>query len=117
MSKRNNRDRQPQALVISGEATTSRDRAASGGGATPKAQLAVATIDSKQNVKPHLRCPGCWNGLGGTGKEKWWRRVNGTLVRRAYSCNQCGAKWTVKVRTLSVIEGTEQEIIENGGDE
>lgn len=71
----------------------------------------------RADVKPHLRCPCCWNGQGGVGKEKWWRRINGTVVRRAYSCNQCDCNWSIKVRTITVVEGMEYDIIESGGDE
>jgi hypothetical protein len=62
---------------------------------------------SKQNVKPHLRCPCCWNGLGGTvARRKWQRQVSGPLVRRCYFCNQCGAEWVVDVR-VEVSDGIE----------
>ena len=59
------------------------------------------------NIPSHRQCPCCFGGRGGVGKEKWWRRVSGTLVRRCYACDQCGFQWTADVRTHSVVEKIE----------
>jgi hypothetical protein len=57
-------------------------------------------VDAANTVKPHLRCPACYKGLGGKAKRrKWQRQVSGVLVQRCYSCDTCGAEWTVEVRS------------------
>lgn len=61
----------------------------------------------RDDVKPHLRCPCCWNGLGGKAeRRKWQRQVSGTLVKRCYVCDQCGTEWDVDVR-YEVVDGIE----------
>ena len=53
----------------------------------------------RNDVKPHLRCPCCWNGYRGKARRrKWQRQVSGPLVQRCYVCDQCGAEWVVDVR-------------------
>lgn len=53
----------------------------------------------RDDVKPHLRCPCCWNNYGGKAKKrKWQRQVSGPLVKRCYVCDQCDAEWVVDVR-------------------
>lgn len=51
-------------------------------------------------IKKHLRCPSCWDGLGGSaGRRKWSRQISGPLQQRCYVCNQCGTEWVVEVRS------------------
>lgn len=67
----------------------------------------------RDDVKPHLRCPCCWNGYGGkAARRKWQRQVSGPLVQRCYVCDQCGTEWTVDVRVEEVdgIEWVETKI-------
>lgn len=53
-----------------------------------------------REVKQHLRCPCCWDGLGGrASRRKWSQQVNGPLQKRCYACNQCGTEWVVEVRS------------------
>lgn len=60
---------------------------------------AKAPAQRRDDVKPHLRCPCCWNGYGGKAqRRKWQRQVNGPLAQRCYVCDQCGAEWVVDVR-------------------
>lgn len=55
---------------------------------------------AEREVKPHLRCPICWNGNKGRAKRrKWSRQVSGTLTKRCYVCNECGREWVVDVRS------------------
>lgn len=132
MSRRRNKPQQPTVEPASGDALEAiaaealhedPQPSSDGSSAEPPQQPAApapeapAVEQRRDDVKPHLRCPCCWNGLGGVGKEKWWRRINGTVVRRAYSCNQCDCNWSIKVRTISVVEGIEYDIIESGGDQ
>lgn len=54
-------------------------------------------------IPKHRQCPVCHNGYGGKGIPKWWRRIHSTLVKRAYTCDQCGTNWTADIRTQSVV--------------
>jgi len=94
MSKRDNRDRnQPSKAKAEQDAKPRVAPSAS----QPQSDLAAKP--SNPNVKRHLRCPCCWNGLGGKAlKRKWQRQVSGPLVQRCYVCDQCGAEWVVDVR-------------------
>lgn len=51
-------------------------------------------------VPKHRQCPTCDGGIGRPG---WWRRINGTLVKRQYICDKCGRDWTADVRTHTTI--------------
>lgn len=74
----------------------------------PAAPATEAPVEQRRDdVKPHLRCPCCWNGLGGKAeRRKWQRQVSGPLVQRCYVCDKCGAEWIVDVR-VEVVDGIE----------
>jgi len=57
------------------------------------------TNGERRVVKKAQQCPVCYDNLGGVGTRRWQRQVNGPLVKRCYSCNQCGIQWTVDIRT------------------
>jgi hypothetical protein len=72
---------------------------------TPEQPPAPSPVEKRDesNVKPHLRCPCCWNGRKGKAfKRKWQRQVNGPLVQRCYVCDQCGTEWVVDVRVEEI---------------
>lgn len=53
----------------------------------------------RESVKPHMRCPLCWTGLGGrAARRKWQQAVNTSVDKRCYVCDQCGTEWVVEVR-------------------
>lgn len=53
----------------------------------------------RESVKPHMRCPLCWTGLGGrAARRKWQQAVNTSVDKRCYVCDQCGSEWVVEVR-------------------
>jgi hypothetical protein len=61
--------------------------------------------DPPGTVKPHLRCPLCFNGEGGrAARRKWQRQISGPLTRRCYM-GTCGHEWTVEVRVEENDEG------------
>jgi hypothetical protein len=66
----------------------------------------------KQSVPKYRQCPCCYSGLGGVGRPGWWRRINGSLVKRQYICDKCGLDWTVEERTHSVIESIEYKQVD-----
>jgi transposase-like protein len=67
----------------------------------------VEAVERKREIKEHMKCPSCFGERGGVGRRGWWRRINGTLVKRQYICKVCGFDWTVEERTHSVIESIE----------
>ena len=73
---------------------------------------AEPVLETKVNVKPHLRCPCCWNGYGGTAKRrKWQRQVSGPTCDRCYLCGECGTEWVIRTRT-EVEDGIEYRTTE-----
>lgn len=68
--------------------------------------------EPKREVAKHLQCPCCYPTRGGTGTQKWWRRVSGTLVKRCYTCNECGYHWTADVRTHTEVLKIEHQTID-----
>lgn len=57
-----------------------------------------SSTDDKPGPRKHLRCPVCFDNLGGVAaRRKWQHQVSTRQVKRCYVCNQCGAEWVVKV--------------------
>lgn len=122
MSRRRNKPQQPTVEPTSGDALEAiaaealpedPQPSSDGSSAEPPQQPAAPAPEApaverrRDDVKPHLRCPCCWNGLGGKAeRRKWQRQVHGSLVERCYACDQCGAEWTVEVR-VEVVDGIE----------
>lgn len=95
MSKKNQQRREPPE-----ELERVDDRAPTDVHAPDDSAIEQPAGDGKPNVKKHLQCPACWNGLGGKAeRRKWSRQVHGTLQQRCYVCDECGAEWVVDVRS------------------
>ena len=76
-------------------------------GEIDKLESADGKSINASKVKQHLRCPLCWNNLGGRAERiKWKRQINGPKQHRCYSCNQCGTEWVVEV-TCEIVDDIE----------
>ena len=108
MGKRDIRDRNQSTKAKADEDTkSSTDQAVDNrqSDAATEKQAEQPKERRDDSIKPHLRCPCCWNGYGGkAARRKWQRQVSGPLVQRCYLCDQCGAEWVVDVR-VELIDG------------
>lgn len=86
--------------------------------AVPKPTNQPPPLRFSENRKTpnHLKCPTCFNGRGGIGKQKWWKRVSGVSTRQCYVCNMCGFEWTATIKRMPIeIEHMEVEVDQNDG--
>jgi len=100
---RKNRAKQTDDHVVEPEFTVVNDLVFEGG-----AKKYDPTDRSTSPV--FIQCPACYPGLGGLGGRKWWRRVNGELVKRCYQCDRCGHIWTVDIRTKVVVDYMDTDV-------